>query len=71
MAPGLQVQRILFEVALDRLAGDGRVSDVVEITLTAGREVAISLKLSKPSAFLRVARRFLYVVSAPLSGVEA
>ena len=44
VAPGLmslQVQRVLFEVALDRLAGDEPVNDVIEITLTADRKVRI------------------------------
>ncbi len=45
VAPGLmslQVQRVLFELALDQLAGDEPVNDVIEITLTTDRKVRIN-----------------------------
>lgn len=44
VAPGLMnqaVQEILFEVALDRLAGEEPINDVIEITLTVDRSIEI------------------------------
>ena len=37
----LKVQRVLFEIALDQLAGDEPVNEVIGITLTADRKVRI------------------------------
>ncbi len=44
VAPGLmslQVQRVLFGIALEQLVGDEPVNDVIEITLTTDRKVRI------------------------------
>lgn len=44
VAPGLmslRVQRALFELALDQLADDEPVNDVIEVTLTTDRKVSI------------------------------
>ena len=37
----LKVQRVLFEIALDQLAGDEPVNEVIEITLTADRKLRV------------------------------
>ncbi len=45
VVPGLmnlQVQKVLFELALDQLAGDEPVNNVIEISLTTDRKVRIN-----------------------------